>query len=1146
MLGVMFAALYGPALADTTVSSNTTTALKTSTSGNITVNQNVSVTVGATGAAVTIDSGTAAIPSSLSNGGIIQNIVTGGGGIAVELLPGNTGNFLNDGTQQGRLNVPNAGFNNIGLLLAPGGAFTGNITLGGGSTVTVIGPLAKGNATGPTAVGIEIQSILNGDLTVGSKVDARGEGTTGLVTSADINGLLDIGGGANGGIFAFGALNYTADKVDPTSGSAVLLGGNITKGLIIEAATQVVNRGSLADLRIAPSVASENGGIAHDIMLGDAPLVIGNQTIGSVNLSFINRGTILVNEGDPGDGSTDPGISTLGLLIGEQSGPAAHTVSLPGGFFNSGTIQATARTDNVFATGATIGPANATAIEIGSGVTILPFTRSNVTVGANIVDATGNVTLASTNQQVILDANASSLNNEYVGMNLTLYKLDGNGTVTGFESASITAYDGTTHLASIGTATFSATPSAGTRYSIQEVGDPTASTLPFVNVGLIKASTAATVGGKGGVATALMIDPGAHVAGIDNKGTIIGIADVVDTKITNPLAAYGIRDLSGTLNAIQNTGLIQASAATLDNNSQKVVAIDLSSGSASQNIVVTDGGTVIGDVKFGSHPTDNTGINTLIVDGNIRDSSGNITKTASVSGSVTGVGGGVPVIFISRTLNQGGQLQTQNVDANALQVGPAGVLALSITKNTDPATAEIRTLGSAGFDAGATLTVTPQTFLPLSSSTPSAYSLIHSAIGQANFSNANTANNISNSQQFPAILTGSVTCDGGTCADGANYHDVSLTVRRKSAAELGLTGNDAAIYEPLSIAALHDDVEGKTLMGFTNQSDLQTAINRTVPDVSGGMRALSIAMTDQATGVIGTRQRNLVTSTAGQRNEFRFWGQEFYNNVSMESTSLSPGFSGAGQGISVGVEWGALPTGRYGVGYTYFSSEETERHPRETKTNGDWNMVTAYAGWRGRGIFFAPQVNVGMGSFLSHRLVNTLTVPAPALIVANANWEGYLASGGSALGYIINFGSFQVVPEIALDAMYIHQGAYKETGASGTSLSLDPQNQQSVRAFAGVLAQGAFRWNDGNVQPQLLAGWSHEFMAGPATIDGSFESTPGSRFHLVGPTLDSDRAIGGASLSYVFSNWQAGVNLDATRGENTMTEAATISLSSRF
>ena len=52
------------------------------------------------------------------------------------------------------------------------------------------------------------------------------------------------------------------------------------------------------------------------------------------------------------------------------------------------------------------------------------------------------------------------------------------------------------------------------------------------------------------------------------------------------------------------------------------------------------------------------------------------------------------------------------------------------------------------------------------------------------------------------------------------------------------------------------------------------------------------------------------------------------------------GFGGAGQGVSIGVEWGALESGgRWGAGYTFFSSQEVEDQPRDTKTNGDWNML---------------------------------------------------------------------------------------------------------------------------------------------------------------------------------------------------------------
>ncbi len=210
MLGVMFAALYGPAFAaDTTISSNTSTALKTSTSGNITINGNVSVTVATTGAVVTIDSGTSLSPSSVSNSGLIQNIGTGGGAIGVEILPGFTGSyigsFVNDGITHG-INVPYSGANNIGLLLAgtgtngmvPGnGTFTGDITLGVGSSVIVTGPEARGNLTGPTAIGVDILSNLNGNLTIGSILDVKGEGVAGVITAADINGVLDISGGAN-------------------------------------------------------------------------------------------------------------------------------------------------------------------------------------------------------------------------------------------------------------------------------------------------------------------------------------------------------------------------------------------------------------------------------------------------------------------------------------------------------------------------------------------------------------------------------------------------------------------------------------------------------------------------------------------------------------------------------------------------------------------------------------------------------------------------------------------------------------------------------------------------------------------------------------------------------------------------------------
>ena len=139
---------------------------------------------------------------------------------------------------------------------------------------------------------------------------------------------------------------------------------------------------------------------------------------------------------------------------------------------------------------------------------------------------------------------------------------------------------------------------------------------------------------------------------------------------------------------------------------------------------------------------------------------------------------------------------------------------------------------------------------------------------------------------------------------------------------------------------------GAALLTLDSAAEVEAAIATTVPDIAGGMRALTVAMTDQATGVIGARQRSLITAPEGTRDEFRFWAQEFYNNVSFNGDrEPTPAMAAPVRAIALGVEWGTLGTGRFGAGYTFFSSQETERHPRETKTNGDWHMLSAYGAW---------------------------------------------------------------------------------------------------------------------------------------------------------------------------------------------------------
>jgi hypothetical protein len=388
---------------------------------------------------------------------------------------------------------------------------------------------------------------------------------------------------------------------------------------------------------------------------------------------------------------------------------------------------------------------------------------------------------------------------------------------------------------------------------------------------------------------------------------------------------------------------------------------------------------------------------------------------------------------------------------------------------------------------------------------------------------------------------------------------LKLTLARKTAEEIGLTGDGAIMFEPLMAAALTDDALGISLLGLSSQSDVQTTLNSTVPDIAGGVRALAVALTDEATGFIAARQRQLLTAPQDSRNEFRFWAQEFYNNVQQDRTASSPGFGGAGQGVALGAEWGSLATVRYGVGLSFFSSQETELHPRDTKTDGDWGMASAYAAWRVKNFFIAPQINVASGGMESRRglIVNSSTDVRKAA----AKWQSYLGAGGLTGGYIVNLGAFQIMPTVAFDALYLHESAYSEDAVpcrfqlgdderckaiGGAALRLNANNQKSARAFAGIIGQGTFAHDEGVFLPQVIAGWSHEFINDPVTIDGAFESAPGSPFHLVGPTLEPNRIVGGMSFGYVLRNWTAGVNYDASANSGALAQSATVSLSSRF
>lgn len=665
------------------------------------------------------------------------------------------------------------------------------------------------------------------------------------------------------------------------------------------------------------------------------------------------------------------------------------------------------------------------------------------------------------------------------------------------------------------------------------IGTPGDDVSDLNNTGTIRAQVGLTdifnIGNKGGTATGLLIEEGGRLEYLNNTATIDASATTSDGTVTD-LKAYAIRDLSGTLNRITNSGTISATGTATDSGTT-LVAADLSKGT---DVKFMNTGSITGNLIFGKNSA--TGTNTFL------QSASGTASAPLTSGRISSAGGDLNVAITA------GTLRSDSVTAKNFGLGIGTTLEVALNKTTSKTSPLISASEEAIFEDGSILALTPTSFLPQDGTY---------VIARAN---KLTYGDVTEST-LPFLISGS---GSGISTGGVGNNDLLLTIKRRSAAELGMVGNTAAIYEAAVGAAALDDTFGSSLLLLTNAQEARQTIDTLVPNIGGGARALAVAATDLATGPIGTRQRAVI---AQPKQGLGFWTQEFFSNINQRTTAESASFFGSGLGLSMGAEWGDAPPnadendhtiGRSGLGYTYFAGQVTESEPRSTKADVSLHMASIYSAMRWQDFYIAPQANAGIGFFTGRRTAvapgfvrdlegRTTRDPQGTMRHARGDWTAYMASGGITAGYIFHFGPVQVIPQISADALYMHQTGYTETGGGdGINLDVGSQDARSFRVFAGVTAQSPFAFEGGYMLPQILAGWSHEFITNPATIDASFEALPGSSFALVGPQADPSKLIGGAGFSYVFENWSAGVNYDATHTSGSLAQSATISLTSKF
>jgi len=973
------------------------------------------------------------------------------------------------------------------------------------AAITIVGSTASG-ATG--SIGLDLTGTVNGDVIIdsGSSINVYGVGAQGIVLTGDINPLCQkplctsLGSLVNRGIILVAGTNNPGTNAtgNPTSGSALSIGGSIAGG-IYNAGPMQADESILAAQISAQSFAAA---ISFSPFSSDgsdpAPITIGvyKGDTEDKGFSFYNRGLITEASSNVDQGVL--GFSTVGI--------ANADTTLVGGLFNSGSLTATAVSDNK-GTGI-----NATAISIGAHSLIGPddtWTYDDSSGGCACFVYGGKKTINSFGD----DDRASLVNSSATGGGLI-------------------------------SALVAGPSSNNTAVAISIAGG---ATLPSIlNTGTISAIATSQDTTVSGLSATAILDASGTLTSIDNEGgTIEAIATTLDDDSQNAVAIN--------LSADQDSDPAGKGVRILDHataNGKAQILGDIIFGTGDHQIVDVLGldtvntAVILGDIRFGS--------------GGIEGSDElNIGNFATVVGTITADS----KVGVRVDVESGGTLTITN-DAVALNSAGFHIAAggtLNMTVFQDFETGSVVSVGSNSSDAivldsGAKLNITYGSWI----SQESNFILF---TGQ-DVSVADTAlyNSILNDPQNLPFLFASANLAPTVNSNGTTSY--VLTVIPKDASALGLTGYAAQMLPYADQALSFDDKLGAAFInGIVDQKTAQTAFNQLAPDVTGGARAIAMSLTDQATGPVAARQR-MLRMYGKDSGEVTLWGQEFAEFVKDPGNTKTgqTGFKDHGFGFALGLDGGDPKIGWYGAALSFYSGDIVEAYPRDSHANVLTYMLTGYTDWRGRGLFLDTKIDVAYMNtkqkrYLALNIPNTSgTGTTPFLDEADSNRPGLVGSAGFTTGVILAYGSTTLTPQMSVDAMTMRQEGVTEThptaapgNGQGFDLATKSYYSNSMRVFLGADLRQDLDLGDFFLQPDVRLGYRYDFLNDPTKVTAHFVATPNADFTIIGPDPSQGNFVAGASLAATTDAWTLGANFDFVRGTNgATTEVGTIHLLGRI
>ena len=988
---------------------------------------------------VTVDGNVSVI--SNEDDGVAINLLGGvsgdlriGGDITVtaENLPGDDDN---DGDVDGDIG---AGGQRVGVLVDGTGAYVGDVFLETGGTISVRGNDSAGLRTltemtgnidiagnigtvGDNSYGVDIAAPMTGDFSVTGNVSTSGEGSSAIRVGGDITGGFYFNGTSSTTGFRFAGRPITDTQLtnitNDTEGGTIPNEDTAQSGatILIEAS---VSGGILFD---APADDNSTTATSNVSIRGSEPAVQISATTGDIVIGEAQQPAI---PDDPDTTDTDESVAAIPLGFS---------------FVNRGAITSRGELDDMDAFGVRVGGASD-----GAG----GFHTATLTNG---MSNSGTVTAAAHSNTTGATAYAYDITS---GALIPVFANSGN-----ISGQATTVAQGTAF---------------GDSYAIHIHSDAVMNAL--VNSGNILSS------GIGGGSAFAVVDQSGTLSTITNSGTIqaartapssyfdengdlitpddVDDFDVVAIDASNNTTGvsyhqFWVRDVveddpdtdaDESLNAVLVT---QAFIATTGD-------ILLGSG---DDVIRIEAGDVRGMISFGD------GSDMFVLDGSdVRDEITNLVSAGRIDalttdqlydvlpsyvGTITDTDGtlDIDMEWASLELTQAGELQIGDA-----RFGEGALLRFEIDADDD-APRTITAGGDVDFEAGSRLSISLTNLIGESGD----YVVLSAA-------NLNIDEGISTLTDVPNPFL----YDTTLALDENNSNAIILSLRRKSAEELGMNANQAAAYNAAFAGWQANDELGAAVASLVTEAEFYQAYNQLLPEYASSAIQFAMAANDSSLGALATR---LEAARNSPDNMGGLWIQEFGYFADRAGTSFGPGYRGHGLGMAIGFDRPFGPFYAVGINAVGAASEVEEVEGFDNPMSAITSQLGVYAAAQAGDIYIDIYAGGGIDKFEHNRQVIIGSFSAEPI----AEWDGYHLTGSARVGYDVQFGRYFIRPSASVDYLSLTENSYSESGGgSGIDLVVGDRDSTSFTGTA-LLSMGArFEGSDNWWSPTMRLGYRSE------------------------------------------------------------------------